>query len=116
MRVENTPQIKTPEELEKIEKKKTELEAKIPKMVAGFKELIETNPKTEEEQLAYEEKLIHVMAFPTGAFIFDNENHTNISKMFEDALIENNLIKQGDDLEDVFNNFHKKIIDLEIER
>lgn len=117
MKIEGAPKvIKTPEEIVKIEAKKLELESSIPEMINDFKSLIDTNPKTEEEQLAYEEKLIHVMAFPTQTFIFDNENHTDISKMFESALVENNLIQEGADLEEMFNAFHKKIVDLEMER
>ena len=116
MKIESAPKIKTPEEIAIIEAKKLELETKIPDIVNRFKNLIDTNPKTEEEQLAYEENLIKVMAFPTEAFIFDNENHTEINKTFEDALVESNLIKPGDDLEFIFNNFHKKIVDLEMER
>lgn len=113
---EAAPQIKTPEELEQIEARKLELATKIPEMVLKFKELVDTNPKSEEEDLAYEETLIKVMAFQGEAFIFDNENHTEINKAFENALVENNLIKQGDDLEDIFNNFHAKLVDLEIKR
>lgn len=112
---------------------KIELEI-IPEIFELFKHLEVTNPKTQEEMLDFDDKLIHLDGLLETVFQFQNKIHIKdieLAKadkgykiqenLYYYTKVEKDLHQQGlltphETINEKIDNLHLKIIDLEINR
>lgn len=109
MILENTPQIKTPEQI------KIETET-IPKIIELFKDLESINPKTDEEIEDFDEKITDTDRLCEEVFQFGIKAKIGLYEDLEQSLRSLNLLNQGEKIVTKLDILHAKITDLEMDR